>query len=101
MFVFYTLRTIRIIGKHNRQISRFELVALVARAICKFGSSPQKMVESFTIQPPSHIIPEEYRRDSRSDGSDIRTVRLPNYCLNCGAALSHEGIDWVDYGINM
>jgi hypothetical protein len=65
--------------------------AIIAKAFCKFGSTTKTMMEGFTVRPPSHVIPE----DSRSDGSDIRTVRLPNYCPKCGAALTHEDIDWV------
>jgi hypothetical protein len=54
-------------------------------------SSPKAFLEGFAVQPPSHVYPE----DSRSDGSDIRTVHLPNYCPKCGAALSQEEIDWT------
>ena len=68
---------------------------LMARAFCKFGSSTKTMMEGFTVRPPPHVIPDEYQSGSHSDGSDIRTVRLPNYCPKCGAALTHEDIDWV------
>jgi hypothetical protein len=71
------------------------IFAVILRVFCKFSSSSQKMREGFTVQPPSHVIPEEYRRDSHTDGSDFRTVRLPNHCPNCGAAITHEDIDWV------
>jgi hypothetical protein len=69
---------------------------IIARVFCKMSStSPKTLLEGFTVQPPSHVFPEGYDRESRSDGTDIRTVRLPNFCPKCGAALTHEDIDWV------
>ncbi|MFO7836942.1 MAG: hypothetical protein R6V83_09815 [Candidatus Thorarchaeota archaeon] len=53
-------------------------------------------ISGVTVQPPAFVIPEKRRRDStRSDGSSMQTVRLPERCPSCGASLSHETIDWV------
>ncbi len=54
---------------------------------------PPTPPETFTVHAPEHVIPPEHR--VRADGADIRTVRLPTKCPECGAVVSHETIDWV------
>ena len=50
---------------------------------------------SFTMEAPSYAIPQYHQGSVRSDGTQIKTVRLPEKCPSCGASLSHEGIDWT------
>ena len=50
---------------------------------------------SFIMDAPTHAIPQEHRGRTRSDGSDLTTVRVPNKCPNCGAALTQSGLDWT------
>ena len=50
---------------------------------------------SFTMDAPSYAIPEEQRGRTRSDGSDLTTVRVPKVCPNCGAALAQSTLDWT------
>lgn len=72
------------------------IVVIVIVTVCRAGSSVASSVaRGFTIEAPSFVIPERYRGETRSDGSEIRTVRLPDRCPSCGAATSHEGIDWT------
>ncbi|MFX0107454.1 MAG: hypothetical protein ACFE7R_04155, partial [Candidatus Hodarchaeota archaeon] len=40
-------------------------------------------------------IPKRERSRSESDGTEIRTVRLPSRCPNCGALLSQSVIHWI------
>jgi len=70
----------------------FVIIIIVAAGICRAG---QQVTSGFTIQAPSFVIPESHQGRTRSDGSVMKTVRLPERCPSCGAALSHEGIDWV------
>ncbi len=58
--------------------------------ICQAGKTMSQ--GGWTIEPPSFVIPHAR---TRSDGSDMKTVRLPDRCPSCGASLSYEGIDWV------
>lgn len=67
-------------------------VVFACRASSGIASS---VARGFTIEAPSFVIPERYRGERRSDGSEVRTVRLPDRCPSCGAATSHEGIDWT------
>ncbi|TFF91635.1 hypothetical protein EU545_03410 [Candidatus Thorarchaeota archaeon] len=69
----------------------FVLVVVIIIRVCR---SSAEMAKSFTMQAPSHAIPERYQ-GGRSDGPDMRTVRLPATCPSCGANLSQESIDWV------
>lgn len=63
---------------------------------CRAGSGvASSMARGFTMEAPSFAIPERYRGQRRSDGSEMTTVRLPEKCPSCGAAVSHEGIDWI------
>jgi len=66
------------------------IFAVVAVKICKGGAN---VVSGFSLEAPSFVLPQA-REGTRSDGSQMKTVRLPDKCPNCGAALSHETIDW-------
>jgi hypothetical protein len=50
---------------------------------------------SFTMDAPSHAIPDEHRGRTRTDGSDLTTVRVPKKCPNCSAALAQSTLDWT------
>ena len=63
---------------------------IIGTTICRGA----KTVSGFTIEPPSFVLPQG-RPGTRSDGAQIKTVRLPEVCPHCRATLSHEGIDWV------
>ncbi|MHA2378083.1 MAG: hypothetical protein ACXADS_02315 [Candidatus Thorarchaeota archaeon] len=54
-----------------------------------------RRMRHFTMDAPDYAIPDEHRGQQRSDGSDIRTVRVPTKCPNCAASLSQDDIDWV------
>ncbi len=72
------------------------VVIIVGVTICRAGSTISREISrGFTMEAPSFVIPDRYRGQTRSDGSQMSTVRLPDRCPSCGAALSHEGIDWV------
>jgi len=70
----------------------FIITILVMWKICRSQRS-LPTPSSFVMQAPSFAVPSS--ASVRSDGPDIRTVRLPSSCPSCGAALSPEGIDWV------
>jgi hypothetical protein len=67
-------------------------VAFACRASSGIASS---VARGFTMEAPSFVIPERHRGQTRSDGSEMKTVRLPEKCPSCGASISHEGIDWT------
>ncbi len=72
------------------------VVIIIVFAVCRKGSGvATTMARGFTLEAPSFVIPEQDRGHQRTDGSEIRTVRLPERCPSCGAGLSHEGIDWT------
>ncbi|MFX0045827.1 MAG: hypothetical protein ACFE8Z_08270 [Candidatus Hermodarchaeota archaeon] len=54
-----------------------------------------RRMRHFTMDAPDYAIPDEHRGQRRSDGTDIRTVRVPTKCPNCAASLSQDDIDWV------
>ncbi|MFW9921409.1 MAG: hypothetical protein ACFFED_17555 [Candidatus Thorarchaeota archaeon] len=61
--------------------------------ITKICQTSQSMTQGgWTIEAPSFVIPHAR---TRSDGSEMKTVRLPDKCPSCNASLSYEGIDWV------
>jgi predicted nucleic acid binding AN1-type Zn finger protein len=63
---------------------------------CRAGSGvASTMTRGFSIEAPSFVIPDRHRGQRRSDGSEMKTVRLPEKCPSCGAAVSQEGIDWT------
>ena len=68
------------------------IFATACRMATKIASNVSKGI---SIEAPSFAIPTGQRGQTRSDSSEIRTVRLPEVCPTCGAALSHEAIDWV------
>ncbi|NHJ13692.1 MAG: hypothetical protein EAX95_08445 [Candidatus Thorarchaeota archaeon] len=67
------------------------VIVIMAKA-CRAST---EAIGGFTAEAPSFVIPRRYRGQTRSDGSEIRTVRLPEKCPSCGASLSHEDIDWT------
>jgi hypothetical protein len=71
-------------------------IIIVVVNICRAGSSvASNVARGFTVEAPSFVIPERHRGRTRSDGTEMKTVRLPERCPSCGAAVSQEGIDWV------
>lgn len=50
---------------------------------------------SFTLDAPSFVIPDEHRGTARSDGSEIKTVRVPRVCPNCKGSLTQDNLDWT------
>jgi hypothetical protein len=71
----------------------FIVVAIIiVLTVCRVGS---QAVRGVVVNAPAFVIPESYRATPRPDGTEIRTVRLPERCPTCGAAISSEGIDWV------
>ena len=71
------------------------VVAIIMVKVCKSGSVMSKAVDSFVVEAPRFAIPESQRGKTRTDGAQIKTVRLPTTCPNCDAAISQEKIDWV------
>lgn len=65
---------------------------IVISRLLRAGS---RVVGGFTMEAPLFAIPQGERGHVRSDGTEIRTVRLPNKCSNCGALLSQSDIEWV------
>lgn len=72
------------------------IIIIVVVGVFRAGTSmSREIARGFTVEAPSFVIPDRYRDRTRSDGSQMTTVRLPERCPSCGASLSHEGIDWV------
>lgn len=67
-------------------------MVFVMRNACRAGS---QITRGWTTEAPSFVIPDRHRGRRRSDGSEIRTVRLPERCPSCNASLTHEDIDWT------
>lgn len=64
--------------------------------VCRASSGVVSSVSrGFTLEAPSFVIPDHQRGQRRSDGTEMKTVRLPDRCPSCGAAISQEGIDWT------
>ncbi len=61
---------------------------LIFTKVLKTGSSIAK--GGWVVEAPSFVV-----RQSQPEGSQMKTVRLPDTCPSCGAARSQEGIDWV------
>ena len=77
-------------------IFAFIIIIIVIVTVCRTGASVASSVaRGFTVEAPSFVIPERHRGHVRSDGSEVRTVRLPDKCPSCGAAISQEDIDWT------
>jgi hypothetical protein len=72
------------------------VVIIIVATVCRSGARVAgNVARGFTMEAPSFVIPERHRGQTRSDGSQMTTVRLPERCPSCGAAISQEGIDWV------
>jgi len=70
----------------------FIVVIVVILRVCRSAGA---VSSGITIEPPAFVIPDRHQGQRRSDGTEIKTVRLPPKCPGCGAAISQEGIDWV------
>ena len=68
------------------------IVIIALSKACSVGS---RAISGVLVDAPQSAIPERYRGSVRSDGTEIRTVRLPERCPSCGAAVTQEHIDWV------
>ncbi len=55
----------------------------------------QVAMYNVVVEAPQFAIPQSKRGKTRTDGAQIKTVRLPTTCPNCDAAISQEKIDWV------
>jgi hypothetical protein len=74
----------------------FVFAIIIVLTVCRGGARVAgNVARGLTMEAPSFVIPERYRGQTRSDGSQMTTVRLPEKCPSCGAAISQEGIDWV------
>lgn len=72
------------------------IFVIVVFTVCRSGAGIAKGVaRGFTMDAPPFVIPDRHRGQKRSDGSEMTTVRLPEKCPSCGAAISQEGIDWT------
>ncbi len=67
-------------------------MVFVMRNACRASS---QITRGWTTEAPSFAIPDRQRGRRRSDGTEVRTVRLPERCPSCGASLTHEDIDWT------
>ena len=68
----------------------------IAVTVCRGGVGIARGVaRGFTMDAPPFVIPDRHRGRTRSDGSEMTTVRLPEKCPSCGAGISQEGIDWT------
>ncbi|MHA2397134.1 MAG: hypothetical protein ACXAC0_10555, partial [Candidatus Thorarchaeota archaeon] len=47
---------------------------------CRAGSGVASMARGFTTEAPSFVIPDRHRGQRQSDGSETKTVRLPEKC---------------------
>ncbi len=71
-------------------------VIIIVWFACRAGSGvATSIARGVTFEAPSFVIPDQHRGQRRSDGTEMKTVRLPDRCPSCGAAISHEGIDWT------
>ena len=69
---------------------------IIIFTVCRGGAGIARGVaRGFTMEAPRFVIPDRDRGQRRSDGSEMTTVRLPEKCPSCGAAISQEGIDWI------
>ncbi|MGY5855692.1 MAG: hypothetical protein RTS72_03775 [Candidatus Thorarchaeota archaeon] len=79
-------------------ITIFVIIIIVVGVVfaCRASSGVvSSIAQGFTMEAPSFAIPERQRGQRRSDGTEMKTVRLPDKCPSCGASISHEGIDWT------
>ncbi|MHA1924902.1 MAG: hypothetical protein ACXABV_14925 [Candidatus Thorarchaeota archaeon] len=68
------------------------VMVFVMRNACRASS---QIARGWTTEAPSFVIPDRHRGRTRRDGTEIRTVRLPERCPSCGGSLTHEDIDWT------
>ncbi|MFW9770246.1 MAG: hypothetical protein ACFFF9_15715 [Candidatus Thorarchaeota archaeon] len=60
-----------------------------------FRRGRRRRFDGVCMEAPRFAIPEKHRGQTRTDGTEIRTVRLPSQCSNCGAQLSSKDIEWT------
>ncbi|MHA2260770.1 MAG: hypothetical protein ACXAEN_00080 [Candidatus Thorarchaeota archaeon] len=73
----------------------FVVIVVTFVRICRGANTPRR---GFRMEMPSYVRPQRMGERAVSHGSqapDVRTVRLPNHCASCGAALSHESVEWT------
>jgi len=69
---------------------------IIAVTVCRSGARVAgNVARGFTMNAPPFAIPERQRGQTRADGTEMTTVRLPERCPSCGASISQESIDWV------
>ena len=69
---------------------------VIVVTVCRGGVGVARSVaRGFTVEAPPFVIPDRYRGERHSDGSQMTTVRLPEKCPTCGATITQEGIDWT------
>lgn len=68
------------------------IIIIVFVTVCRVGAQAARGI---LVNVPQSAIPEQYRGATGPGGTEIRTVRLPERCPTCGAAIASEGIDWV------
>ena len=71
------------------------IIIMIIIMVLRFFRAGKRLVDGFRMEAPRIAIPERERGQMRSNGTEIRTVRLPNQCSNCGGQLSPKDIDWV------
>ncbi|MFQ5831558.1 MAG: hypothetical protein ACE5H4_02550 [Candidatus Thorarchaeota archaeon] len=68
---------------------------LPMRMARRFRGRQLRRMRHFTMDVPDYAIPDEHRGQQRTDGTEIRTVRVPQKCPNCAASLFPDSLDWV------
>ncbi len=69
---------------------------IIAATACRSGAHVAgNVARGLTMDAPPFVIPENQRGQTRSDGTEMTTVRLPERCPSCGATISQGTIDWV------
>ena len=72
------------------------IFVIIVFSACRGGAGIAiGVARGFTMEAPPFAIPDRHRGRTRSDGSQMTTVRLPDKCPSCGASISQEDIDWV------
>ncbi len=71
------------------------VVIMLIMMLFRLLRAGSKIVGGFTLEAPPFVIPRKERGRVRSDGTEIRTVRVPDRCPNCGALITQSDIDWV------
>ncbi len=70
------------------------IVIFIVMMLRFFRRGPRR-VGGFCMEAPRSAIPRRERGQLRPNGTEIRTVRVPSTCSNCGAQLSSKDIEWT------